>query len=146
MCHCTELDVTATIVCLIFLCLHLSIDLYNGGLKLRLLSSNNPRLHKRLTELLLPQLPGLTCLLYNNVNILLNVLEGECSWLCFLEISISYSLLLFHYFVYNYSCSVCCCIFVYFLIIPFMLVIVVILGNATIYKQVHCFCICSFCL
>ena len=56
---------------------------------------------------------------YIFVYLLINVLKGECSWLCFLEIfiivNIVVSLLLFVYFVNIYSCSVCWYIFVYLL-------------------------------
>ena len=87
--------------------------------------TNTSRLHTRLTELLLTQFRALPCFLYCNVNSLMNVLEGECSWIRILERFINannvVSLLLFVYFVYIYSCSVCCCIFVYLFIHFFML-------------------------
>ena len=85
--------------------------------KPRLLSSNTRHLHTRLTELLLTQLPALACLLYGKVNSLMNVLEDKCSWVrineIFINVNIVFSLLLFVYFVYIYSCSICCWIFVY---------------------------------
>ena len=55
---------------------------------------------------------ALSCLLFGIVTSLMNVLEGEGSWLRILEISINanivVSLLSFAYFVYIYTCSVVC--------------------------------------
>ena len=110
--------------------------------KPRLLSSNASRLYTRLTALHLLQSPALPCFLCGEVNSLMNVLEGECSWLCLLEVSINVEIVVyihfcrFVYFVAIYSCSVCCCIFIFHL---FMLVLGVILNTAIICKQVHCF-------
>ena len=48
-----------------------------------------PRLHTILTELLQTSSPALPCFVYGRVNSLINVLQGKCSWLCLLEISIN---------------------------------------------------------
>ena len=87
--------------------------------KPQLLSSNSSRLRTRLTELLLTQFESaLSWILYDKVISLMNVLEGECSWLCLLEISINlnivlYVIFVYVLFVYIFSCSVCRFIFVY---------------------------------
>ena len=71
---------------------------------------------------------ALPCLLYGNVNRLMNVLEGECSRLCFLDISrnvnivISYSSVFFSLFTYYYFFMLMFCwyIFVYLFIKEFL--------------------------
>ena len=114
----------------------------------------------------LAQSPALPYILYSKVSNLMNVLEGECSRLCLLEISINANMF-FVYFVYIYSCNVCFYIFVYLFTTLFMLMFVVIflftclslflcwlyfvvvLCNTIICKQfclLHWFCFCSFCL
>ena len=80
-------------------------------LKPQLLSSNTPYLHTRLTEFLPTPLPVLPFLLYGGGNSLINVTEG------LLGISVNVDgaamLLLFRYFIYIYSCSICSCIFLF---------------------------------
>ena len=68
--------------------------------KPRLISSNIPRLHTRLTKFLLTQLLAFSCLFYGNVNSLMNDLVVEGSWHCLLEIPINVNIV-----VYNYYCS-----------------------------------------
>ena len=79
VCHCSQLDVNSNNCFVCYSSLHswvynnnCSTDLYNG-----LLSSNTARSRTRLTALLLTPLPALSCLLYDNVNSLMNVLEVE---------------------------------------------------------------------
>ena len=140
------------------------IDLYNRDLETTIiLFKQNVSSHK--TDLILSDLllPAMSCLLCRLVSSLMNVLEGECLLLCEVSVIVNKSLavlllpvLFTRYFLY---CNLL--LPVYFLILLFCILMMLVYSFMLFFytefvaiflfirwacKQVHYFCLWSFCL